>query len=141
MRVEETPFRGALVAREPYMHAQLRWPEAIRLAHKQAVRLGTKWTMIADDDTFVLPHNVLRVLRGYDPASPSVLLGQACPAIGGLRRLCGGAGWVMSSPLHASLVRVLRNCTARGRRKEESLSDTFLSACMCVAVTRWSRDT
>uniref|UniRef100_A0A7S3BK96 Fringe-like glycosyltransferase domain-containing protein n=1 Tax=Haptolina ericina TaxID=156174 RepID=A0A7S3BK96_9EUKA len=130
VRVGETIFPRAMPAKDQYMHAQLRWPEALRHAQRSSLALGTRWTMIVDDDTYVIPQNVLRVLRGYDPASPTVLLGQACPPIAGLPRICGGAGWVISTALHAALVAVLPRCTARSGAFSESHSDAFLSVCM-----------
>ena len=130
VRAAERPFPGAMPATGPYMRAQLRWPDALTKALAASRALGTRWTMVVDDDTFVIPSNVIRVLRRFDPTSPTALVGQRCPAVGGVPRLCGGAGWVMSSPLHAALVRTLPNCTARSRARPEAHSDAFLSGCM-----------
>eukprot|EP00966_Prymnesium_polylepis_P171462 3964258-Prymnesium_polylepis.1 len=112
IRVDETSFPGAQSAGgNPYLRAQLRWPEALRRALDASRAVQARWTMIVDDDTFVVPPNVLRVLRGYDPAG-RVLIGQAC-VIAGVPRMCGGAGWVMSTPLHQALVGVLPRCRAK----------------------------
>jgi len=126
IRVEEMPFPGAQTAGgNPYLRAQLRWPAALRRAHATSVALGTRWTMVVDDDTYVLPLNVLRVLRPYD-SRQQLLLGQPC----GETRMCGGAGWVMSAPLHAALVAVLPRCRARSNAFVDAHSDAFLGFCM-----------
>ena len=59
VRVEETPFPNAQPPNlNPYLRAQLRWPAAIRHALGASRAVRARWTMIVDDDTFVMPQNV-----------------------------------------------------------------------------------
>ena len=104
--------------------AQRKWLPALVHAYGVAARLRTRWTMVVDDDTFVVPENVERVLMDYDPTL-SVLVGQTCtcpgcgfaiPEYAAARRaktMCGGAGWAMSTPLHKRLLGSLSYCEAR----------------------------
>lgn len=104
--------------------AQRKWLPALVHAYGVAARLGTRWTMVVDDDTFVVPENVERVLMDFNP-SRSVLVGQKCscpgcgfaiPEYAAARRaqtMCGGAGWAMSTPLHKRLLWSLSYCEAR----------------------------
>jgi hypothetical protein len=130
--------------------AQRKWQPGLVAALSTALSLGTKWTLVADDDTFVVPRNVLRVLQPYT-ASKHVLVGQKCGPLGHApepRAICGGAGWAMTTPLHRRLARALPGCAARyfshgswppgapgalkpnrNPRLVETQSDRFLSRC------------
>ena len=124
--------------------AQRKWIPGLVAAFERSRKLGTKWTMVADDDTYVNPRNLLRVLQGYDASNP-MLLGQKCGILeaggGSERALCGGAGWAMTTPLHRELVRVMPRCEGKyyrhgsrsvhraDTRRLERHSDRFLSRC------------
>ena len=104
--------------------AQRKWLPTLVHAYGVAARLRTRWTMVVDDDTFVVPENVECVLTDYDPTR-SVLVGQkcTCPGCGfaipeyaaarSAKTMCGGAGWAMSTPLHKRLLGSLSYCEAR----------------------------
>ena len=121
--------------------SQRKWIPALIDAYNRIETLGTKWTMVADDDTYVQPRNLLRVLESYNPMR-RVLVGQKCGPIDGTgaRALCGGAGWAMTTPVHRLLVSQLPKCEKRyfaqsikwhvaDRSRIESQSDRFLSRC------------
>eukprot|EP00747_Dinoflagellata_sp_TGD_P163263 gnl/TRDRNA2_/TRDRNA2_181751_c0_seq1.p1 gnl/TRDRNA2_/TRDRNA2_181751_c0~~gnl/TRDRNA2_/TRDRNA2_181751_c0_seq1.p1 ORF type:complete len:683 (+),score=106.18 gnl/TRDRNA2_/TRDRNA2_181751_c0_seq1:93-2141(+) len=52
-----------------------------------------KWYMLNDDDNFVIPRGLLRLVDGHDPANLTVLAHVGCDGI------CGGAGIVFSRGL------------------------------------------
>ena len=129
-RPKNTPF-------SEHQWAQKKWVPALIRGYADATRLGTTWTLVADDDTFVIPRNVLRVLQDYDGTSSDQLVGQQCGQANGMRSMCGGAGWAMSASLHKKLANVLPACAdrfflpyskARGGMVETQ-SDRFLGRC------------
>jgi len=121
------------------VHSQSKWPPALKHALTRARELGTRWTWVMDDDTFVVPANLMRVLNRYDATPPArVLVGQRCSEFQRFRAMCGGAGWAMSVTLHAQLVDALPKCEriygqgSRARQADGTLanSDRFLSRCL-----------
>ena len=60
--------------------------------------LNMSWLLWADDDTFVWPENLQRLLAPYDSSRWS-WLGQLCGPLRGRRAFCGGAGFAMSYAL------------------------------------------
>ena len=76
-----------------YLGAQDRFTNKV-LPHAYMVmrQRNASWLFVGDDDTFLWPENLRRLLLDYDPTH-WVWLGQRCPR---KRSICGGAGFVMS---------------------------------------------
>ncbi len=79
-----------------YLGAQDRFTYKV-LPHAYGVmrQRNASWLFMGDDDTFLWPENMQRLLRNYDPAH-WVWLGQRCSR---KRSICGGAGFAMSLPM------------------------------------------
>eukprot|EP00747_Dinoflagellata_sp_TGD_P179560 gnl/TRDRNA2_/TRDRNA2_30573_c0_seq1.p1 gnl/TRDRNA2_/TRDRNA2_30573_c0~~gnl/TRDRNA2_/TRDRNA2_30573_c0_seq1.p1 ORF type:complete len:597 (-),score=90.02 gnl/TRDRNA2_/TRDRNA2_30573_c0_seq1:63-1853(-) len=79
----------------PYHLLPLKVGYGLQAAAEVAEQAGLdpSWYVILDDDTFVVPKNMRRVLGPYDPHEAHVMgnVGVSrCPG------MCGGAGWAMS---------------------------------------------
>ena len=94
-----------------------RYGLALRHATRVAMEKSIPWIMVVDDDTFVVPHNVDRLLNGTDASV--VFLGQQCPSFGGFRSFCGGAGWIARTSLCERLVQSLPSCRLAFRSETE----------------------
>ena len=55
-----------------------------------------RWLFLVDDDTFVVPRNLARVLRRHDPRAPRFL---ADTQTRGCQPVCGGGGMALSAAL------------------------------------------
>ena len=94
-----------------------RYDLALRHATRLAVQQGIPWVMMLDEDTFVIPHNVDRLLNRTDRST--LFLGQRCPSFSGFRSFCGGAGWIARTSLCERLVRSLPTCRRAFRSEVE----------------------
>lgn len=81
-------------------------PHAVQQMKKRSLT----WLMWIDDDTWVWPKNLHRLLRMYDPTR-WVWLGQTCPFFRQKQAFCGGAGFAMSLPLAQVSACVAPLCT------------------------------
>ena len=75
------------------------------------------WVMMVDDDTFVIPHNVDRLLNRTKYSTQ--FIGQQCPPFGGFRSFCGGAGWLARTEVCKRLVSSLPECKKKYRSEIE----------------------
>ena len=85
------------------------------LARMEALRLP--WLAWLDDDTFVWPENLHRLLAKQD-ATDRVWVGQVCGLLRGSRSFCGGAGFAMSHPLVVVAACVAPACVVVDSRTE-----------------------
>ena len=95
----------------------LRYSIALKHATHTATILRLPWIMMLDDDTFVYPRNVDRLLKRSAPSS--TFLGQQCPALHGFRSFCGGAGWIARTSLCRRLVKALPTCKRKYAREAD----------------------
>ena len=80
--------------------APLGWKAAYDIGRQ----LGVSWYYRIDDDTFIAPNNLVRVMNQYNHSQP-IMLGQRCdlqpsstkPT--GIQRFCGGGGELLSASL------------------------------------------
>lgn len=105
---------------------RFRYDLALQHATRIAVQQGIPWVMMVDDDTFVIPHNVDRLLNSVNRST--VFLGQQCPSFGGFRSFCGGAGWIARTSLCERLVLSLPTC--RRAFKRETEHDRLVGRCL-----------
>lgn len=96
---------------------QIRYDLALRHATRVAAQNGISWVMMLDDDTFVIPRNVDRLLN--DSENSAIFLGQQCPPFDGFRSFCGGAGWIARTSLCERLVSSLSTCRRTFRSEVE----------------------
>ena len=77
-------------------------PRGWKVAYEMGQRLGVKWYYRIDDDTFVAPNNLVRLINQYNHTDP-LMAGHKCDlqpnANTGHYRLCGGAGELLSSAM------------------------------------------
>ena len=83
---------------------------------------NVEWIMVMEDDTFVLPVNLQKVLAEYDSRLP-VIIGRTTCGVG----FCGGAGYAISRGLFVRLPRFIRKCRAHGGLHQ---SDQFVPNCI-----------
>jgi len=88
--------------------------------------LNMSWLLWADDDTFVWPENLQRLLAPYD-SSRWIWLGQLCGPLRGRRAFCGGAGFAMSYALARVAGCVAPLCAPY--KKQETPYDRRMGVC------------
>ena len=104
---EETT--DALRGRRGYWDAQARHFEGLRLLYSRAGSAPLpQWTLLVDDDSYVIVRHLLRYASRFDASEP-VLIGHALDKVFGpnTRTLSGGAGMLLSRAALARFGRAL----------------------------------
>lgn len=133
---------------EPMRAAQRRFlRDVLPHAAGRMRALNATWLMWSDDDTFVWPENLYRLLRPYEPQKP-IWFGQACPLGRLLRSFCGGAGFAMSVSLVREVAVLAPRCAGLEAPKAAPQrfrfswvhSDFRLAACVYMFLHRTVTD-
>lgn len=96
---------------------RVRYDLALQHATRLAMQVGLPWVMMIDDDTFVIPRNVDRLLNSTTPST--LFLGQQCPEFDGFQSFCGGAGWLARTSVCQRLAASLPTCRRVFKREVE----------------------
>jgi hypothetical protein len=88
-----------------------RYPLALKHATELATQLNLEWIMLVDDDTFVIPQHVDKLVMRT--SNRTKFMGQKCTKFNGFTSFCGGAGWIARTKICRRLVSSLPMCSKK----------------------------